>query len=138
MARQLIDRLVQRDRRSSPAAGETGIAARFVAAGQDLHRNHANSIARRIRRFLSVPNHVRRNSSYAARPITLPDGSQRRLIGCGGIQHDMLSCYVKAGEVCPAGYDIITASQGNGPNSAAASLIGGPSGIDRSLLVRCH
>jgi hypothetical protein len=73
-----------------------------------------------------------------SRQMTLPDGTQGQMIGCSGVQHDMGSCYLKAGEICPDGYDIVNQSQGGGPNSAAASLIGAQGGIDRELIVRCH
>jgi hypothetical protein len=74
-----------------------------------------------------------------SRPITLPDGSKGLLIGCGGVQHSMEDCYVKAGEQCSSGYDIINSSEGNGPNSKMAALGGyNTGGIDRSLIVSCH
>jgi hypothetical protein len=73
-----------------------------------------------------------------SRPITLPDGSQGRMVGCSGVQHTMSSCYLKAGEICPNGYDIVGGGQGDGPNSTAAGLIGPYGSIDRELVVRCH
>lgn len=70
--------------------------------------------------------------------MTLPDGSRGQLIGCGGIQNDMATCFVKAGQICPNGYDVLNSQEGNGPNSAAAALIGVYGAIDRQLIVRCH
>jgi len=84
-------------------------------------------------------------------PITLPDGSQGKLIGCGGIQHDMASCYLKAGEQCPNGYDIIDERGESHPFIVSSGqLTGSPayvqggyttvggSIINRTLMVRCH
>jgi hypothetical protein len=73
-----------------------------------------------------------------ARPMTLPDGSQGAMIGCSGVQHTMSRCYLKAGELCPRGYDVIAGGQGQGPNAATAALIGVYGSIDRELIVRCR
>ncbi len=73
------------------------------------------------------------------RPMTLSDGSQGQRIACSGVQHSMDDCYVKAGQVCPGGYDVAGGGQGYGTNSILAASGGtnlGP--IDRSLIVRCH
>ncbi len=44
-----------------------------------------------------------------ARPLTLPSGGRGQVISCNGMARTMSDCYVKAGEVCQAGYDLIDA-----------------------------
>jgi hypothetical protein len=74
-----------------------------------------------------------------ARPIGLPSGDQGEIIRCNGIQHSLEDCYIKAGEVCPNGYDVLTGGETFGPNSKLAALGGNNVGaIDRSLIVHCH
>lgn len=74
-----------------------------------------------------------------ARPMTLPNGAQGMLIGCNGIYLSMSDCYLKAGQTCPRGYDII------GVNGEAVPMIAvsagsavGTSIVSRSLMIRCH
>jgi hypothetical protein len=74
-----------------------------------------------------------------ARPLTLPGGQQGQVISCPGMVRSMADCYEKAGEACPAGYDIIDASGESHPMVVAngGSLFAG-SMVNRSLMVRCH
>jgi hypothetical protein len=51
------------------------------------------------------------------------------MVGCSGIQNTMETCYVKAAEVCPRGYDVAAATVESVP-------IINP--YDRSLMVRCR
>jgi hypothetical protein len=64
-----------------------------------------------------------------ARPMALPGGGQGYMIGCSGIQNTMATCYAKASEVCPQGYDVAAATMESVP-------IINP--YDRSLMVRCR
>ena len=74
-----------------------------------------------------------------ARPIGLANGTKGQLIGCSGVQHSMNDCFIKAGEICPAGYDVVSGGEGYGSNSKFAALGGNNVGaIDRSLIVHCH
>lgn len=86
-----------------------------------------------------------------SRPITLPSGEQGRLIGCGGIQHSFADCYVKAGEICPHGYDVLLqngeaqpfAVSSGGFSASPAAASGGysafsGSSVQRTLMVQCH
>ncbi len=63
-----------------------------------------------------------------ARTMALPGGGQGYAIGCGGIQHTMDDCLAHAAEICPGGYDIVTATQESVP------LI---HPYERSMYVRC-
>ena len=64
-----------------------------------------------------------------AHPTPLPGGGQGFMIGCGGVQHTMIDCFARAGQVCPDGYDVVTAS-------AESTPIINP--YERSILVRCR
>jgi hypothetical protein len=74
-----------------------------------------------------------------SRPLTLPSGQHGQAIACPGAVRSMADCYVKAGEVCPAGYDIVDAGSEAHPMVVATSgtLVGG-SVVSRSLIVQCH
>ena len=62
-----------------------------------------------------------------ARPLTLPNGEQGQVISCNGMARSISDCYVKAGEVCPSGYDVVDASGESHPTIVATggSLVGG-------------
>lgn len=60
--------------------------------------------------------------------MAMPGGGKGFMIGCGGIQHTMADCYVKAAQMCPGGYDIVGADVESVP-------IMNP--YERSLMVRC-
>ncbi len=74
-----------------------------------------------------------------ARPLTLPNGAQGQVVRCNGMARSMADCYVKVGEVCPSGYDVVDASGESRPTIIATgnSLVGG-SRVSRSLIVQCH
>jgi hypothetical protein len=57
--------------------------------------------------------------------ITLPNGLQGQRISCNGTHQDYDSCFAKAGEVCPDGYDIVDSS-----NDIEH--------VRRSVIVRCY
>jgi len=78
-------------------------------------------------------------SDVTARPLTLPNGQPGQAISCPGTVRTIADCYIKAGEVCPAGYDIVDASGEAHPMVVASggTLVGG-SVVSRSLLVQCH
>jgi hypothetical protein len=86
-----------------------------------------------------------------SQPIGLPDGTVGQLIGCGGVQHAMADCYLKAGKICPKGYDIVQADGEAQPFSASHGSINGTTAavqgsyssysgsiVNRSLIVKCH
>jgi hypothetical protein len=74
-----------------------------------------------------------------ARPLTLPNGQRGQAISCPGTLRSMADCYVKAGEACPAGYDVIDASGESHPMMTVVNgtLVAG-SVVTRSLMVQCH
>jgi len=74
-----------------------------------------------------------------AHPLTLPNGAQGQVISCNGMARSISDCYVKAGEVCPLGYDIVDANGESHPMIVATGgdLVAG-SVISRSLMVHCH
>ena len=74
-----------------------------------------------------------------ARPLTLPSGQHGQAISCPGTLRSMADCYVKAGEVCPAGYDVVDASGETHPMMTVVNgtLVAG-SVVTRSLMVQCH
>lgn len=48
------------------------------------------------------------NACATSQSIVLPSGQQGFTVNCGSYEGDSWSaCYKKAGEVCPAGYDIL-------------------------------
>lgn len=63
-----------------------------------------------------------------ARPMALPGGGQGYMVGCNGIQHTMADCYAKAAEICPTGYDIV---------SATAESVPVINPYARTMMVRC-
>jgi hypothetical protein len=64
-----------------------------------------------------------------ARPSALPGGGQGYAVGCGGIQHTMDDCLARAADICPAGYDIVTATQESVPFINP---------YQRSMYIRCR
>ena len=72
-----------------------------------------------------------------ARPLTLPNGTQGQAVSCNTAGLSMADCYVKAGQVCPAGYDILDAEGEAHPLIVASgsSLVAG-SIVSRSLLIK--
>lgn len=77
-------------------------------------------------------------SCVGAEKIVLPDGGTGYTIGCGGTQHSWNSCYKKAGEVCPGGYEPIERQSTNRPYAAATQqgLVSGSS-EGRTMVIRC-
>jgi hypothetical protein len=86
-----------------------------------------------------------------SRPMTLPDGSRGQMITCHGSLNSMSNCMVKAGEICPGGYDVLNGDQESQPFmastggfSATRNYASGSYGTyggtiaHRSLMVRCH
>ena len=74
-----------------------------------------------------------------ASPLVLPNGHQGQLIRCGGAYLEMTDCVAKAGELCPAGFDIVGADRSSQPFLLASNgtLMGGT--IERrSLIVSCR
>jgi hypothetical protein len=72
-------------------------------------------------------------------PITLPDGSQGRVIRCDGAVLNISDCAVKAGRVCPLGYDVEGAGEdSHGMFGGSSSAFFGGDAITRSMIVRCH
>lgn len=75
-----------------------------------------------------------------SRQITLPDGSQGKMVQCNGTLNDMASCQIEAGKACPAGYTVIDGNERRG----IASMPNGAGGINqiatesRSLLIKCR
>jgi hypothetical protein len=74
-----------------------------------------------------------------ARPLTLPNGQSGQAISCPGTARSVADCYIKAGEVCPHGYDIVDASGEAHPVVFATNgtLVAG-SIVNRSMMVQCH
>ncbi len=77
-----------------------------------------------------------------ATPTVLPDGSKGVMIDCNGDINSMSSCFKKAGEMCPAGYDIINQGQESTPvfgasgSGAGFGMYGGAI-VHRNLMVHC-
>jgi hypothetical protein len=81
-------------------------------------------------------------SCTTATPTVLPDGSKGVMIDCNGDVNSMSSCFKKAGEVCPAGYDILNQGQESTPvfgGSGTATGFGmyGGAIVHRNLMVHC-
>jgi len=74
----------------------------------------------------------------SSRSITLPDGREGHLIGCGGLQNILADCYAKAAEICRRGYRTEEYGIGNpfpwGYNNGAV----GESLSSRALVVSCR
>jgi hypothetical protein len=86
-----------------------------------------------------------------ARQMTMPSGAHGEAISCNGIQHSMADCFERAGDDCPAGYDVVGGDQESQPFIASNGgfrasrysaqgnyqTLGG-SRTKRSLMVTCH
>jgi hypothetical protein len=42
-----------------------------------------------------------------------PDGRQAYVMRCSGMGRSLADCYQKAGELCPAGYDVVGGQSGS-------------------------
>jgi hypothetical protein len=75
----------------------------------------------------------------SASPTILPDGTRGYAIRCNGTARDIQDCYMRAGEMCPGGYDVVNAASESRPFVVASpsGLIGG-AGQNRSILVGCR
>ncbi len=72
-------------------------------------------------------------------PITLPDGSQGRVIRCDGAMLNISDCAVKAGRICPLGYDVYNGSEdSHGVFGGSSTAFFGGDAVTRSMIVRCH
>ena len=69
-------------------------------------------------------------SCTTSKQIVMPSGDKANLIECGGTANKWSSCYEKAGELCPSGYDILDRSEERG-------MMGNSPSIDRTLIVNC-
>ena len=71
-----------------------------------------------------------------ASPLVLPNGHQGQLIRC---YYGMADCVTKAGDLCPAGYDIVTYARDSRPYLVASGgLLVGGTVESGSLIVSCH
>jgi hypothetical protein len=73
------------------------------------------------------------------RPVTLPSGEPGEMISCNGAALSMADCYLKAGTICPAGYDVVDAGGSSTPTLVATPrlIVAGNSSL-RFMMVRCH
>ena len=69
-------------------------------------------------------------SCATSQQVVMPSGDEANMISCGGTANQWSSCYVKAGELCPSGYDILDRSEERG-------MMGNSPSIDRTLIVNC-
>jgi len=69
-------------------------------------------------------------SCTTSKQIVMPSGDKATLVSCGGTANRWSSCYEKAGELCPSGYDILDKMEERG-------MIGDSPSIDRSLIINC-
>ena len=73
-----------------------------------------------------------------SRPLTLPSGAQGQAISCGGKFNSIADCYAKAGELCPAGYDVADAETDQRPVFLATQgTLLTANRTSRTLLVTC-
>jgi hypothetical protein len=56
-------------------------------------------------------------------PTIAPDGTQAISIRCGGLSPD--SCVVKAGEVCPSGYEVLSSNDAKYLGQVGTSSVSG-------------
>lgn len=70
--------------------------------------------------------------------ISLPDGHQGHSIRCDGAALSWETCYEKAGEVCPVGYDIV-AKEGEQSPVIAGNQYGiyGGARVHRTMIISC-
>lgn len=73
----------------------------------------------------------------SSRPIVLPNGDHATLISCSGMNQSMASCYLKAEQVCPLGYDIVTKGGESQPANTNGNMAAG-NVADRTLTVKCR
>lgn len=74
-----------------------------------------------------------------AHKTVMPDGRHGLSINCSGSAMSWNSCYEKAGDQCPQGYDIIS-KDGDGGNAVAAgnsSFWAAGAANTRTLMVAC-
>ena len=70
----------------------------------------------------------------SSKQTVMPDGQQGHSINCSGSFVSMNSCYEKAGELCPYGYDIYTKDESGG--WVATTSFAGSTSL-KGILVRC-
>lgn len=91
------------------------------------------------------------SACVSSRPLVMPDGRQAQAISCGGPMRTMTDCMAKAGEMCPAGYDVIDQESQGTPmafssGNASVTAWGGQAAfsgfsgvrVSRTMVVRCH
>lgn len=71
--------------------------------------------------------------------IQLPSGGAGYTVACDGSGNRWSSCYEKASEVCPAGYDVVTKDGDSTPVlvSSAPGMMTGGAVVRRSLMIQC-
>jgi hypothetical protein len=75
----------------------------------------------------------------SATPTTLPDGTAGQIIRCNGRYSSIADCYQKAGETCPAGYDIVGGAAEAQPFAVASGgTFAAGATASRSMLVHCR
>lgn len=71
--------------------------------------------------------------------VVMPSGQHGYTINCSGAAMTWASCYEKAGEACPQGYDVADKSDEHGGPVVAANRYGlfGAPVMDRTMLIQC-
>jgi hypothetical protein len=69
-------------------------------------------------------------SCTTAKEITMPSGAKGYAVNCGGTANTWSSCYVKASESCPMGYNVLD------KNEERIRIVDSP-GINRTLMISC-
>ena len=70
------------------------------------------------------------SSCTSSQQLVLPSGQKGFTVSCGGTANSWSSCYKKAGEICPIGYNILD------QNSERVVILNAP-GINRTLIISC-
>jgi hypothetical protein len=98
----------------------------------------------KVTRLISILGIVSLPACTTSTPTVLPDGTKGIMIACPGMENSMGSCFVKAGQLCPSGYDVINQSEeshpvfGAGGAPASGFSMYGADVVRRNLMVRCH